>query len=213
MGDLRFYTAAFREAEIPCFCLPISQIKAIAVYRVRYFQSNSPKASAICQTTQGRSETIDFDWSEVSQRVEALLPLFEQCVDRDVRGKLIRKTQVQDYAKFCDLHLTKRNAIVRLCDRGYQFQEGISFFEKQNSTDGHTTLNDKWNHLMQFVRQQLPDIPVWSDFNAFAATAMDFPDTLRIIEPHNDLLRRDKTDWDSAFQLYSSLVLAKNISQ
>jgi hypothetical protein len=210
MGELRFYTAAIAEAEIPCFCLPVRRINAIEVYKARYFQSVSPTATVICQDKNGWSVAIDFDWSEVGQRVEALLPLFEKCVDRDIRGKPIRKTQIQDYVKVCDLHLPGRNAIVRLWDRGYQFQEGIIFFARQQSADGQTTLSDKWNHLTQFLQQQLATIPVWSDFNAFAGMARDFSDTLKLIEPQIDIFRREETDWDNTFQLYSGLVLIKN---
>ncbi|MBF2022719.1 MAG: tetratricopeptide repeat protein [Hydrococcus sp. C42_A2020_068] len=207
LGELRFYSAAIAAAEIPCFCLPISRINAIEVYKVRYFQSALATATVICQEKNGRSVAIDFDWSQVSQRVEALLPLFEKCVDRDVRGRLIRKTQIQDYVKVCDLHLPGRNAIVRLWDRGYQFHEGIIFFDRQRSADGQTTLSEKWNHLMQFLQQQLATIPVWSDFNAFAGMARDFSDTLKLIDPQIDLFRREETDWDNTFQLYSGLVL------
>ena len=212
MGELRFYTSALNEAEIPGFCLPINQINQIKVYKVRYFDSKVPQATVVCQRRKEQLETISFDWSQVSQRIDALLPIFEQCLDRDPLGKLIRKTQIQDYAKLCDLHLPKSNAIIRLCDRVYQFQQGVSFSERQKSTDGQITISENWNHLMQFVQQQLPKIPIWSDFNMFALPAMDFPDTLKLIEPHIDLLRREESGWDNAFQLYSGLIFSLKVT-
>jgi hypothetical protein len=206
MGSMRYYTDAIAAAEIPCFCLPINQINQIDVYKVRHFQSISPKMTIACQQSKDCLETLDFDWSQVSQRVEGLLPLFEQCVDRDVRGKVIRKTQVQDYARVCDLHLRSHNAIVRLCDRTYQFQEGVAFADTQRSAE-QTTISENWNHLMNFLRDRLGNTPLWSDFNLFASMAMDFPDTLKLIEPQIDLFRREESQWDNVFQLYSGLVL------
>ncbi|NJO93632.1 MAG: hypothetical protein HC820_03360 [Hydrococcus sp. RM1_1_31] len=108
MGEMRFYTSALTEAEIPCFCLPLSQINQIKVYQIQYFEAVFPNAIAIGQHKKGQPETIEFAWSEISQRIDALLPIFERCLDSDVRGKLIRKTQIQDYAKFCDLHLPEK---------------------------------------------------------------------------------------------------------
>ncbi|NJK47219.1 tetratricopeptide repeat protein [Candidatus Gracilibacteria bacterium] len=205
MGDLRFYRNAFTEAEIPCFCVPLDLVNQIEVYRVQYFQAIEPQVTVICQYNESNSKTIRFDWSEVSQQVEGLLPIFEQCVDLDFKGRLIRKTQIQDYAKFCDFHLPARNMILRLCDRIYQFREGITFFEQQKSTDGKTTMRNNWEHLMQFVKQNLAGVTVISDFNAFAGTTMDFDEILKRIEPHINLMRREATLWDNAFQLFSGL--------
>jgi hypothetical protein len=205
MGDLRFYRDAFTEAEIPCFCVPLDLVDRIEVYRVQSFQAIEPQVTVVCQYNENNLKTIRFDWSEITQRVEGLLPIFEQCVDLDFKGRLIRKTQIQDYAKFCDFHLPARNTILRLCDRTYQFREGMTFSETQKSTDGHTTMRDNWTHLMQFVKQNLDNITVLSDFNAFAGTAMDFDEILKRIEPHIHLMRREATLWDNAFQLYSGL--------
>jgi Tetratricopeptide repeat len=205
MGDLRFYRNAFIEAEIPCFCVPLDLVARIEVNRVQSFQAIEPQVTVICQDNESNLKTIRFEWSEVSQRVEGLLPIFEQCVDLDFKGRLIRKTQIQDYAKFCDFHLPARNTILRLCDRAYQFREGMTFYEKQKSTDGQTTMRDNWIHLMQFVKQNLENVLVWSDFNTFAGTAMDFDEILKRIEPRIDLMRREATLWDNAFQLYSGL--------
>jgi tetratricopeptide (TPR) repeat protein len=199
MGEMRYYNSALREAEIPCFCLPLSQINQIKVYQIQYFEAVFPKAIAICQHKKGQPEIIEFAWSEISQRLDALLPIFERCLDSDVRGKLIRKTQIQDYAKFCDLHLPQKKLILRLCDRDYKFQEGFMFSEKQKSTDGRITLRDNWNYLIDFIGQQRTNIPVWSDFKTFAGMAMDFQETLKSIEPNINLLRREDTPLDAIF--------------
>jgi tetratricopeptide (TPR) repeat protein len=205
LGELKFYEEAIAEVGIPGFCFPLRQIDEIQVYQVQYFQSIFP-AIAICLDRNAQTVTIEFDWSQVAQQVEALLPIFEQCVDRDVRGKLIRKTQIQDYIKVCDLHLPAKNAIVRLWDRNYQFERGVSFFEQQQVSRAQTTLSDKWNHLTKFIKQQLKETPIWSDFNTFVGMTLDFPETLKSIEPQIDLLRAEACLWDNSFQLYSFLV-------
>jgi hypothetical protein len=205
LGELRFYEAALSDAGIPSFCFPLRRIEEIQVYQVQYFQAVFP-ATAIARTCKGETIAIEFDWSQVTKQVEALLPVFEQCVDRDVRGKLIRKTQIQDYIKVCDLHLPVKNAIVRLWDRGYQFDRGFSFFEQQQVSNAQTTLSDKWNHLNKFIKQQIPKTPIWSDFNTFVGMTLDFPETLKLIEPQINLLRAEACLWDNSFQLYSVLV-------
>jgi hypothetical protein len=209
IGELQVYTTSLRQAEIPCFCVPIHQIGQLSVYQVKYFESVEPQVTAVYQLKQGQQEPISFQWSEVSQRVEGLIPIFEECVDITVRHKFQRKTQTLDYLKFCDLHLPGRNAILRLWDQNYEFQQGVLFSSKQKATDGQTTTRDNWQSLLQFLEQQLPDIPVWSDFTPFAETAMDFQELLKLIEPHIDLLRREETPWDAAFQLYSGLAFAR----
>jgi hypothetical protein len=155
----------------------------------------------------------------VSQRVEGRLPIFEQVVDLDARGKLQRKTQTQDYAQFCDLHLPTRKTILRLCDRDYQFQQGIELSpQPQNhptpgespSSLSQTTNRINWNKLRDFLNRQRPQTPVFSDFTNFAETALDYKEMLTRLPAHIDLFRRQESLWDSAFELYSGLVFMKN---
>ncbi|MGK7873080.1 MAG: tetratricopeptide repeat protein [Xenococcaceae cyanobacterium] len=211
VGELRFYISSLREAEIPCFCAPITEIGQLNVYQVNYFQSIAPQATVICQNEQGQQGTLNFDWSEVSRLVEGLIPLFEKTLEIGVRRKLQRKTKTLDYAQFCDLHLPERKSILRLCDQNYEFQQGMTFSPKPESAQaiGQTTTRSNWNNLNKFLNQQLPEIPVWSDFTAFASTAMDFREMLKHIEPHINLFRREETPWDAAFELYSGLVFLR----
>jgi len=158
----------------------------------------------------------------VSQRVEGLLPLFDEVVDLDARRNLTRKTQTLDYVQFCDLHLPARSTILRLCDRHYQFQQGITLPPKQQNAQSRepqasplhqATTRTNWNNLLDFLNRQLPQTPVWSDFNTFAETALDFREMLGHLPSHIDLYRREETPWDPAFQLYSGLVFLKNLSK
>jgi hypothetical protein len=224
MGELNFYVSSLREASIPCFCAAIADIKNINVFNVHYFspESQSSQPTVVCKNEQGQLGSLTFNWSEVTQRVEGLLPLFDEVVDRDARGNFKRKTQTLDYVQFCDLHLPERGSILRLGARNYQFQQGLALSpkpladqrrkSKAPSLEQGTTKNN-WNHLLDFLNQNLPQVPVWSDFKTFAETATDFREMLGNLPSHIDLFRRKETPWDPAFQLYSGLVFLKNSSQ
>ena len=215
IGELQFYTSCLRKADIPCFCFPIGQISQLNVYQVNYFHSISPSATVRCKTHKGQSGNFSFEWSEVSQLIEGLLPLFESSLEMDKDRKLYRKQKTLDYARFCDLHLPKRKTILRIIDQNYEFKNGITFSPQlqKNQPKELTTQRGNWNNLIYFLKQRLSNISVWSDFTAFAETALDFKEMLQQIESHIDLFRREETPWDEAFQLYSGLVFLKNFHQ
>lgn len=210
IGELRFLGRQLLNSDIPCFWATIAEIEEIRVFQVNHFQSAAPEATVICQNEQSELGSLSFNWSEVSGRVTGLVPIFEQVVDRDVRGKLQRKTQTQDYAQFCDLHLPSRNCLLRLCDRTYQFQHGMMLSQQQDQPSSQITSRINWNSLISFLDQQLPDAKVWSDFTSFGETALELIDSLGQIQSHIHLLRRDPTNWDPAFHLYSGLVFLKS---
>jgi len=220
VGKLEFYASSLRQAEIPCFCAALADIRKINVFSLNYFSEISYEGTTVvCRNSEEQLGSLTFNWSEVSQRVEGLLPLFEEVVDMDVRRKLQRKTKTLDYAQFCDLHLSSRNCIIRLCDRHYQFQQGIAL----DSLNSHSkskglpeltlkqgTTRSKWNSLLEFLNGKLPELPIWSDFTTFANTAIDYPDMLGHLPSCINLSRWEPTPWDPAFQLYSGLVFLKN---
>jgi hypothetical protein len=122
---------------------------------------------------------------------------------------LTRKEKTQDYAQVIDLHLPKRNCILRFGDWNYQFQQGAIFTASQNSelSAAPATSRIRWNQLVYFLDQQLAEVPVWSEFSHFGETAHDqLP--LVSLDSHIDLLRRAPSQWDIAFQLYSGLIFA-----
>lgn len=218
IGELQYYVALLRDAEIPCFAVTVAKIQELNVFRLNYFadssaNSHTPEATVVCQNDQGQLGSLTFNWSEVSHRVEGSLPLFDEVVDWDARRNLQRKTQILDYVQCCDLHLPSRNSILRLCDRNYQFQQGMNFSqnpERQQPLPHQTTTRSNWHNLLSFLKCQLPQTPVWSDFTSFAETALDYKEMLGRLPSHIDLFRREDTLWDPAFQLYSGLVLIKN---
>ncbi|WP_009634384.1 tetratricopeptide repeat protein [Synechocystis sp. PCC 7509] len=205
IGELQFLGQELRAAGIPCFWANIAEINQIRVFQVSYIQHAEPQATVICQNEQGQMGAMSFEWSEVSDRILGLLPIFEQVVDRDVRGKLQRKTKTQDYAHFCDLVLPSRGCILRIHDNSYEYQKGVTKIDKSD----RSTIRISWNSLLDFLSLQLPTTPIWSDFSPFAETVIDQIELLKRIPSNIHLFRRTPSTWDSAFMLYSTLVSIK----
>ena len=212
IGKLKFQAEELKQADIPCFTALVSDINRLKVYRVLYIESLQPDVTIVYEPKKGQRDIFRFQWAAVEQMVEGLLPLFEECVDIGLRGKLKRKTETLDYAKICDLHLPDSNSIIRLCDQQYRFLEGETFSAKQKATDGQGTMKESWQHIIEFIAQETADIPVRSEFTPFGESAIDFQELIKLIKPHIDLLRREDTPWDGAFHLYSGLAFAKTFS-
>jgi tetratricopeptide (TPR) repeat protein len=208
IGEMQFYGTQLQQAEVPCFCLKISQIQQIQVYQVKHFAESSPDPKVICTSAENQLGSLSFAWSEVTAKVVGLLPIFEEVVDINVRGKLERKTQTQDYAHFCDLHLPERKTILRIYDNGYEFQQGIEITPQATQN----TIRINWNSLLGWLEQKIPQVKTWSDFQPFGETVLDQTEVLNQIPSHIQLFRRENSNWDAAFQLYSGIVFAKNSS-
>jgi hypothetical protein len=209
IGELEFYGQQLKAKGVPAFWVPLSALQSLTVHSVSYFESIENRAHARVRSGGAEHETtLQFPWSDVAQRVEGQLPIFEEVVDRDSRGKLKRKEQTQDYSHFCDLHLPKQNCILRLSDTAYQFTHGVSLSSpaSNDSPLDHSTAWANWRQLMQMIEQQLFHKTIWSDFSVFAETALDHPDLLNKIPAHLRLFRREDSNWDPAFQLYSTLL-------
>ncbi|WP_138501260.1 tetratricopeptide repeat protein [Nostoc sp. PA-18-2419] len=205
VGELKFYGEQLQQANIPCFWTTITAIQEIQVFQVKYFSESQLKATVVCRNQANQLGSLTFDWSEVTARVVGLLPIFEQVVDIDAHRKLERKTQTQDYAQFCDLHLPGRRCILRLSDNSYEFQQGLEIIAQASQN----TIRINWNSLSNWINQQLPHVKNWSDFTPFADTALEQTEMLGKIQSHIYLFRREQTNWDSAFHLYSGLVFVK----
>lgn len=210
IGKLSIYAENLNKAGIPCFAVSIKQINRLNVYPVLFIESITPNITIVYQPQKGQRDILTFSWNQVSQRVEGMLPIFEECVDVGLRGKLERSIEILDYAKFCDLHLPQSQTILRFCDQTYQFHQGYSMISEEIVTEGTTTKRDYWNYFTSFINQNLPNKPVWSDFTPFGETTIDFAEILKQIDSHVNLLRREETPWDAAFALYSGLAFLKN---
>lgn len=211
IGELQLYGQQLRDAEIPAFWSPLKTLQALQVFRVQYFREYQPTAIAVCQNEQDQLGSLSFEWAEVKQRVEGRLPIFEKVVDTDPRQgtQRQRKEQTQDYAHVCDLHLPKRQCILRICDLNYQFNQGMAFSDPTAAIE-QTTSRIHWNNLLAFLNYQLPEQPIWSEFTPFAETAIEFPNLLKRLQSHIHLLGQDSSPWNPAFHLYSGLAFLRD---
>jgi hypothetical protein len=204
VGELNFYSQQLQARGIPCFCVPLTRILSLQILPVYALEAIAPNATVTYRLSKDETRSLKFPWSAVSQRVEGLLPIFEECVAVNKNGKIEHKTEILDYAKVCDLHLPEQNLILRFCDQIYKFDRGISLLDPLKHREESTSY-DQWQHLLSIFKEQLPTVKVWHEFKPFAETAMDFKELLKLIDPHLPFLRREETEWDKAFHLYSSL--------
>jgi hypothetical protein len=93
-GQLNFYVSSLREASFLAFVpRSLTSKKLTCLTFIIFPQRANLLTHCGLQNEQGQLGSLTFDWSEVTQRVEGLLPLFDQVVDRDARGNFKRKTQ------------------------------------------------------------------------------------------------------------------------
>lgn len=229
IAELQIYGEELLNAGIPVFWGTLADIQKIQIFRVQHFQSLSPPV-VVCKDTLDRLGAIEFNWSEISQRVEGLLPMFMEIMDYSPhrRTEQFRHKEItQDYAQICDLHIPSRHCILRICDQSYEFQQGIDFTQISGDIPAsapkkpksrsqkprqipQSTTRINWNHLLEILDQQL-DVTVWSEFTPFAETVLDYTHMLSNIESYVEVDRKSETPWDAAFQLYSGLAFLKNL--
>lgn len=203
IGELTLFGQELRQAGIGAFWGALSHLQRIEVYQVHYFQSLQPRVSVVCQSPTKQVGVLTFDWADVQQRVEGLLPLFSQVVDLGYRDRLEWKEHIEDYAHFCDLHLPQRRCILRLHDDRYNFQQGITAHRE------HETLRQRWNELISILDSKTASCSVQSDFTPFAESVVDFIPSLERLQPHIYLPRASDCYLDPAFHLYSCLAFLK----
>lgn len=210
LAEIEYYGQQLDAASVPAFWIDFNRLETVRVYSVAYLENTVKGFRAVVQPSSQNesSHTVDFQSSDIIQRVEGALPIFEEVVDRDARGKLKRKEQTQDYAHLCDLHLAKQNCILRLCDATYQFKKGMQFGEAADQSDPFhfSTSYTNWRELSNWLMQTCNYIPLAADFETFASTALDHPEMLSRLNPHINLFRRTESTWDAAFHLYSCLL-------
>lgn len=209
-SELERYVEALQAQGIASFWMPLAQVQSPQILQVNYFEAFTPNARAMCSHLGEQPFPFEFAWSAVSQRVEGLLPIFEQVVDQDIRGKLQRKEQIQDYVQFCDLHLPQQNMILRIYTGAYQFNQGLSLVEEQVDPGTENTSWGNWKGLKVLLDRYLPTVPTWSDFTPFGESLADHEDLLSRIDPQINLFRRQESYWDAAFHLYSCLIFYKS---
>ncbi len=171
----------------------------------------APTAVISYRVSQDARELFEFSWDAVSAWVEGQLPIFEESTEKDARGKPQRKITILDYAKVCDLHLPSQGMIIRFCDQTYEFNRGINLLPATDARGRtNTTSHQQWQVFMTRLQAQLANRQRWTDFKAFAETALDFQELLKLLDSHIYFLRREPTLWDQAFHLYSTLIYCRS---
>jgi hypothetical protein len=210
IADIRRIGEQLQQAGLAVRWVSLGAIQAIKVFQVDYFQTLGTQPTVVCRNDAGQLGAIAFDWSEVGQRVDGRLPIFEQVVELGYRDRPERKEAIQDYAHVCDLHLPQRGCILRLTDQQYDFGRGAELEmangQGRSPIPQHlTTMRLHWNALLADVGSQVSAVPAWSDYALFADSAPDFEDALRRVGAQIALPRTEFTYWDAAFHLYSVL--------
>lgn len=228
-GEVSYYAKALERSHVPTLSTKVNDIKSLQTFQISYFETlpsqgdhtQPPQPTIICKNSEGQLGKISFDWSEVSQQVSAQLPIFEQVVDIGNWGKTVHKEKVQDYTQVVDFHLPGRQIILRLCDRLYQYQKGISL-----STRKELNSRIQWNQLLSKLNPstQTPhhnnsyhnnphhNNPHHKDFARFEKGALEFLQLLPPIPPNLNIDRRAPSHCDQAFHLYSSLCYFNGLS-
>ena len=228
MGELQFYRDRLRAAEIPCFCISQHDTQQMFVFQVGHFQSFHPQGEIVCTDDRAELRTFNFNWSEVTQIVTGMLPIFEEVMEIDAYNRTFRKPKILDYVHICDLQLRDRRSIFRLCSQTYNFCEYKQSLERHRHEQANlgssqsslhsgvsnaqrlpSTSRDNWKNLISQIGEQVAHIPTQNNFTPFAETAIGYPESIGRIDPHLELLRRADSLWDRAFHLYSTLSMCR----
>ena len=214
MGELQVYVKELKKADIGSFCVSYPQINSIKVFEICYFQALNSKPIAVCKNESDQLGQITFEWREVAQQVEGLIPIFKAYADFDlIRDTVNYKEQIQDFAHVWDLHLPRRNCILRLINQHYDFQQGIKFTPPQiphsKGMVNSQTVGENWGRLTTLLTEKIPQKNTSAEFLPFGESVVD-DEALSRIKPHLNLFRRSESNWDQAFELYSRLVFLKS---
>lgn len=230
MGQLAFLRDRLLKAEIPCFCVSQQDTQQVFVFQVNHLQSFHPQATIVCTDDRSELRTFNFNWSEVTQIVTGMLPIFEEVMEIDGRNRTHRKSKILDYVNICDLQLRDRRTIFRLCAQTYDFCDYKQLITQNrhsltiepsvrtsadlggllNGQRIPTTSRDNWKNLISQISEQISEHQTQRNFNPFAETAIGYPELLQRIDPHLELLRRADSLWDRAFHLYSTLAMCRD---
>lgn len=207
IGELQFYQQELAQVRVPAFCHSLDALQAIHVFQVSHVQQLGEQITVVCYNAANQLGALQFNTTEVSQRVIGLVPILEEVIDVDPWKKLQRKQKTQDYANLMDVHLRERQAILRFCDRTYQFPDGVQFppFPQEPTQVGKPTLQVNWNRLKHALDSQIHS-PVHDSFQTFGQSALEFVELFGSkFESHVTLYRKIATEWDQVFHLYSTL--------
>ncbi len=206
MGEMSCYEHQLQAAGIPAFALSIEQLNQPEIIQVKSIESFSPQAQITALNGYGTDFSRSYHWSEVRSIISGIIPIFEEITQTSVsttKTKVQYKSQILDYVQVWDLHLPRPKVILRICSQNYVFPPS----EKKT---GIVSSREKWQELIDKIREFTPEAQHWKEFTPFAETALEYSDLLEKIPAHLQLVRRQPCLWDQAFQLYSGAIFARN---
>jgi hypothetical protein len=205
MGEMSCYEHQLQSAGIPAFALSIEELNKPEVIQVKSIESFSPKAQITALNGYGSDFSRSYNWSDVRAVVSGIIPIFEEITQTSVsttKTTLQYKSQILDYVQVWDLHLPRAQVILRICSQNYVFP-----LVKKKA--GIVSNRESWQKLIDTISEYTPNVQHWKDFTPFAQTALEYPDTLGKLPAHLQLVRRQPSYWDQAFQLYSGAIFSR----
>lgn len=219
LGDfatLDVYGRDLRQAGVRTFWVDRADIDTIDVFCVDYLEQIEPNFVAVCRDVSGQVGRLEFARSDVERQVRGSVPFFVDAVSYDIskqdKDKVKRKPEIRDFVQILDLHLPHHACILRFCDRTYQFDQGAIFtveqldHEQKRSKVSSATTRINWNGMLTVLDRLCPGATLWREFTPFAETAIDYYSLMAGITSHVEISRSQPSNWDPAFQLYSTLV-------
>jgi hypothetical protein len=203
IGELSAYAEELRRAGVPAVSVSLKTIAQINVYTVNYFEL--PDISHL--RAVHNDGAIAFDLSEVKGRIVGQIPTFGEIVTVNAKHQLVKKSDILDKIRICDLHLPDRNCILRFYEGQYQFDQGMQLEVPQMLKHIAPSLQERWTSLTKWLDQSLAQVPIHNEFLPFAEMVLAFPEFLKELHPHIDLERSKPSLWDNSFQLYSGSIL------
>jgi hypothetical protein len=186
------------------------------IIQVKSITSFSPKAQITALNGYGTDFARSYNWSEVRSIISGIIPIFEEITQTSVsttKTKVQYKYQILDYVQVWDLHLPHQKVILRICSENYVFPQSEKKDEKKGEKKaGIVSSRENWQKLIEKIREYNPQAQHYTGFTPFAETALEYPDTLEKIPAHLQLVRRQPSLWDQAFQLYSGAIFSRHQS-
>ncbi len=200
IADLQAYGEELRQSGIPCIWVGLKQISALDILSVNHFNLlGLGEIQAV-----GKDREIVFHISQVSRRVQGILPTYGGVCEINKQYQVIRKEQILDRVRICDLHLPHHNLILRFHDNNYNFSQGIQLDIPRALSHVLPTIHERWQALMAWLDRFLEFTVVDDDFAKFVDMVMLFPNLVKEVEPRVNLFRPKPQMIDNCFEIYSA---------
>lgn len=200
IAELQAYGEELQTAGIPCIWVGLKDIANLQILPVRYFNLlGLGEIQAV-----GIDREIVLHINQVSRRVEGILPTYGVVCEINKKYQIVRKEQVLDRVRICDLHLPHQNLILRFHDNNYDFTQGIQLEVPRALSHVLPTISERWQALMEWLKQFMEFTTSDQDFSKFADMVMLYPNMVKEVEPRVYLPRPKPQSIDNCFEIYSA---------